>query len=214
MNRDLSDFRVNYDLKKLLETDCPSNPFELFTQWFQDAEQSTDVLEPNAMTLATANKQGIPSARIVLLKSYDNKGFVFFTNYNSKKALELFENPHASLVFLWKALHRQVRIKGSVEKLDRQHSEEYFKSRPRNSQIGAWVSQQSQILKNRDDLETTFEEFANDYEDREIPLPDFWGGFLLRPECIEFWQGRESRLHDRIEYNIQGGSWNLQRLYP
>lgn len=214
MNRDLSDLRINYDLESLEEKDLPDHPMRLFENWFSRAENTDEIMEPNAMTLATADRSGIPSARIVLLKAFREEGFIFYTNYTSKKGRQLNQNNKAALVFLWKVLHRQVRIQGEVFKLEEKESEAYFRSRPRSSQIGAWVSNQSHELDERATLESAYREFEKKYEGREIPLPDFWGGFILKPALIEFWQGRESRLHDRIAYEIEGDSWNRKRLYP
>jgi len=214
MNRDLSDLRINYDLEALTEKDLPQHPMRLFEDWFIRAENTKEIMEPNAMTLATADENGYPSARIVLLKAFRAEGFLFYTNYTSKKGLQLKRNNKAALVFLWKVLHRQVRIEGEVFQLEKEESEAYFKSRPRSSQIGAWVSNQSHALNNRAVLEKAYDTFEKKFKGKEIPLPDFWGGYLLKPHLMEFWQGRESRLHDRIEYKKEGDSWNWMRLYP
>jgi pyridoxamine 5'-phosphate oxidase len=214
MNRDLSDLRINYDLEALTEKDLPDHPMRLFENWFIRAENTEEIMEPNAMTLATADEYGHPSARIVLLKAFREEGFLFYTNYTSKKGRQLRQNKKAALVFLWKVLHRQVRIQGDVFLLAKEESEDYFRSRPRSSQIGAWVSNQSQILNDRATLESAYNEFEKKYQGKEIPLPDFWGGYILKPTLIEFWQGRESRLHERILYEKKQDSWNWKRLYP
>jgi len=197
----------------LTEDNTDKNPFRQFSKWYNLALNS-GFLHPDAMMLATADKMGKPSARIVLLKGFDEKGFIFFTNYESKKGVELAQNPYAALLFYWDKLDKQVRIEGSVEKTSLKESEEYFHSRPRGSQIGALVSPQSKILKSRAELEKKYEETANEYEGTEIPLPENWGGFILKPSCFEFWQNRDNRLHDRIRYVLEGGKWKIERLAP
>ncbi len=214
MNRDLSDLRINYDLGALDEKDLPEHPMRLFENWFIRAENTEEIMEPNAMTLATADENGCPSARIVLLKAFREEGFLFYTNYTSKKGRQLKQNNKAALVFLWKVLHRQVRVEGEVFPLAKEESEAYFKSRPRSSQLGAWVSNQSDALDHREVLEKAYETLEKKFEGKEIPLPEFWGGYILKPRLIEFWQGRESRLHDRIQYEKEGDLWNRMRLYP
>ena len=181
--------------------------------WLDEAI-SSNLIDPNAMILATANKNRIPSARTVLLKGFDEKGFVFFTNYESAKTKELEENSFASLLFLWLELERQVRITGKTEKVSREESEKYFLTRPQESQLGAWASKQSEVIPNRKILENQFEEIKKRFENKEIPLPPFWGGYKVIPERIEFWQGRESRLHDRICYSSEKGKWKIERLLP
>lgn len=188
------------------------NPFKQFAKWFNEVLQS-GIKEPTAMTLATATKEGVPSARAVLLKDYDENGFLFFTNYESRKGKELIENPAAELLFYWMDLQRQVRISGKVEKTDREDSEQYFKTRPLKSRIGAWASKQSEIIPDREYLEKRFSEFEKKFKD-DVPLPSNWGGFRLIPECFEFWQGRESRLHDRICYLKKNEEWEIIRLSP
>ena len=197
----------------LTEDNTDKNPFRQFSKWYNLALNS-GFLHPDAMMLATADKMGKPSARIVLLKGFDEKGFIFFTNYESKKGVELAQNPYAALLFYWDKLDKQVRIEGSVEKTTRSESEEYFKTRPRGSQLGAWASEQSKVIPNRGIIEKKFEELDSKYKDREIPLPDFWGGYRLVPENFEFWYGRENRLHDRIRYVLEGGKWKIERLAP
>ncbi len=200
-------------MKELTENIVDPNPFVQFSHWFNELLKS-DVTEPNAMVLATASADGIPSARTVLLKKFDEEGFVFFTNYESHKAKDLMANPKAQILFLWLELERQVRVSGKVERVSLQESEEYFHSRPTNSQIGAWASKQSSVIPDREYLEEKFKETAERYKDGEIPLPPFWGGFRLIPEEFEFWQGRESRLHDRINYRSKGKIWEIVRLSP
>ena len=189
------------------------NPFEQFSLWYKMASDA-DFMHPDAMTIATADKNGKPSARIVLLKSFDEKGFVFFTNYESRKGNELYVNPFASLVFYWDKIDRQVRIEGSIEKISKQESEEYFHTRPPGSRIGALASPQSKVIKDREYLEEKFNALSKKYEGKEIPLPENWGGYRVKPFYFEFWQSRDNRLHDRISYTKERGSWKLERLAP
>lgn len=213
MSRKISELRINYDKGRLARRELADDPFVQFGRWFAAAREA-DILEPNAMTLATSTPTGVPSARVVLLKGVD-KGFRFFTNYDSDKGEEMLANPHAALVFLWDVLHRQVRVTGWVEKLSRGESADYYHSRPRSSQIGAHVSPQSQIIPNRAFLDKLQAETEAKYEDVEtIPLPDNWGGYILKPRTVEFWQGRESRLHDRFRYTRAGDEWRIERLAP
>ncbi len=212
-NNDIANLRRNYSLKELTENIVDRDPFTQFSLWFNELLKS-DVKEPNAMILATASAQGVPSVRTVLLKKYDESGFVFFTNYESHKASDLTANPNAEILFLWLELERQVRIRGKVEKVSEEESEEYFHSRPTNSQIGAWASRQSSVIPGREFLEEKFRETAEKYKDGIIPLPPFWGGFRLIPDEFEFWQGRESRLHDRISYRLKEDHWEIVRLSP
>lgn len=208
----IADLRQKYEKDVLLETTLASDPFKQFEKWFDQALQAK-VLEPNAMTLATTDAHGHPSARIVLLKGVDAQGFVFFTNYQSRKGQELNNTPYASLLFFWPALERQVRIEGSVEKITATESDTYFNSRPLGSRIGAWVSPQSQPI-TRDELEaraTTFTESLGSTPSR----PPHWGGYRLKPRQVEFWQGRPSRLHDRLVYQLNDdGRWSVHRLAP
>ena len=214
MQSDIAGIRKTYSQKTLSEKDIEPNPTVQFDKWWQEAVAS-DIDEVNAMTLATASVDGIPSARIVLLKGFSEKGFVFFTNYNSYKGRQLMENPKACLVFFWKELERQVRITGIVEKTSEQESDEYFYSRPLASQLGACVSPQSTTIENREWLENRFVEFENQISASTIQRPDHWGGYIIKPVIIEFWQGRHSRLHDRIEYSLQeNGKWKIERLAP
>ena len=214
MDSSIADLRQNYTLAGLSETDVNSEPIAQFNVWFQQALDA-DLLEPNAMTLATATPDGKPSARIVLLKGVDEKGFVFYTNYESQKGVQLITNPYAALVFLWDKLERQVRIEGKVTKLDIEESKEYFHSRPKASQLGAWASDQSQAIPNREVLEQKLASLEAKYKDRTVPLPEHWGGFRVIPSRVEFWQGRPSRLHDRLVYDLQSDrSWQIKRLSP
>jgi pyridoxamine 5'-phosphate oxidase len=205
--------RSEYRLASLAEADAADDPLVQFTRWFDEA-LTAQVREPNAMCLATATPDAYPSARIVLLKGVDARGFVFFTDYRSRKGQELADNPCAALCFFWAELERQVRIAGAVQRVSRVESEEYFHSRPRESQIGAWSSTQSSPLASRDVLEAQLAEQQARFGDGEIPLPDHWGGYRVLPETIEFWQGRPSRLHDRLHYARVAGQWVRQRLSP
>ena len=209
----IADIRKEYKLKLLLEKDVDADPIWQFQQWWNEAMLS-NIEEPNAMTLATCNKNNRPSARIVLLKGLSNDGFVFFTNYESRKANELKENPHASLLFFWKELERQVRIDGTVTKTPEEKSNEYFLSRPSLSKIGAWSSPQSNVIANRDELEKNVAKYQQQFGDGEIPRPPHWGGYIVKPTLIEFWQGRRNRLHDRLQYTLINEKWLIERLAP
>ncbi|MBI4027127.1 MAG: pyridoxamine 5'-phosphate oxidase [Verrucomicrobia bacterium] len=210
----IADLRKEYTRAGLRRRELDPNPFQQFQKWFQQV-LATQLTEPNAMTLATADKEGRPSARIVLLKGVDDRGFVFYTNYESRKGRDLAENPHAALVFYWTELERQVCVTGEVARVAREESEAYFKSRPMLNRVGAWVSKQSQVMSGREALEQGFKMMVETYRDREIPLPPNWGGFRLSPQTIEFWQGRPSRLHDRFRYSRQAdNAWRIERLWP
>jgi pyridoxamine 5'-phosphate oxidase len=210
----IADIRKEYRLETLDESQVSSDPIEQFGYWWDEALKS-EIDEVNAMTLATANADAVPAARIVLLKGYDRKGFVFFTNYESNKAADLEMNPRASLVFFWKELERQVRISGSVEKVSEEESDHYFSSRPKGSRIGAWASPQSSVISSREIIEEKVAALEQSFEGKEIPRPLHWGGYRVKPVKIEFWQGRSSRLHDRIQYTLQhDGSWKIARLAP
>lgn len=213
MTTSIADLRKDYTLRSLTETDIDPDPFQQFRTWFEQAVQA-ELPEPNAMTLATASPDGIPAARIVLLKAVDDRGFTFFTNYNSDKGQQLIENPNAALVFLWTELERQVRIVGRVEKVSDEESDGYFYSRPHGSRLGAWASEQSQVIPGREVLEQRLEELKHQYEGKEVPRPPHWGGFRVIPNEIEFWQGRSSRLHDRLRYRWNGEQWVIDRLSP
>jgi len=196
------------------ETTLDHDPIKLFRNWF-DAAQASGSRLPESMTLATASKDGRPSARVVLLKQVDEAGFVFYTNYRSAKARELEQNPQAALVFYWVGLDRQVRVEGLVERVSAAESDKYFKTRPRESQLGALASPQSEVIKGREVLEANLRELEEDYRDREVERPTYWGGYRLKPERIEFWENRPGRLHDRIVYDLQAdGSWTIKRLAP
>ncbi len=197
----------------LTELTAGPDPVALFADWFASAKQAGLML-PEAMTVATASREGSPSARMMLLKAFGADGFVFYTNYESRKASELEENPRAALVLHWPTLQRQVRVEGRVERLSPEDSTAYFDSRPRGSRIGAWASKQSSPLENREDLERRFKESEQQFADGRIPLPPYWGGFRVIPEFIEFWQGRINRLHDRLRYSRTSHGWTVQRLYP
>jgi pyridoxamine 5'-phosphate oxidase len=206
--------RSEYDGGKLERADLKASPFDQFAVWFEQACQSK-IIEPNAMSLATAGADGRPLVRTVLLKSYDARGFVFFTNLESRKARQIKENPNASLLFPWLALQRQVIINGPVEKVSTAETLAYFVTRPRGSQIGAWISQQSSVVTSRQLLETKWAEMQRKFADGEVPLPSWWGGYRVVPRDIEFWQGRVNRLHDRFVYALQeNGTWTIERLAP
>jgi len=210
---DISDMRRDFESEGLDRDALDDNPVQQFQLWFEDARKA-GLLEPNAMSLATTGTDGMPDLRTVLLKYFDEQGFVFYTNYGSRKAREMEENPQAALLFPWISLNRQVRIQGAVERVSKAESLRYFASRPRGSQIGAWVSQQSQVITSRGLLEQKVAEIKQKFGDGEVPLPGFWGGYRVVPQRIEFWQGRPSRLHDRFEYVKEGDAWHVQRLQP
>lgn len=209
----LSEQRKEYSLAGLTERDLARDPFRQFDKWFQEAE-AAKIVEPNAMTLATTSREGRPSARTVLLKGVDGRGFVFFSNYESRKGRELEANPHATLLFPWLALERQVIVEGAVTRVPREESEAYFHSRPRASQLGAWVSQQSSIIAGRAVLEQSMKALEQKHAGQEVPVPPHWGGWRLAPETVEFWQGRRSRLHDRLRYRRVKDGWTIERLAP
>lgn len=214
MDKTIADLRKDYTLQDFTEIEADPNPFIQFKRWFAQA-LAAQLLEPNAMTIATATPDGKPSARMVLLKDFDERGFVFFTNYSSRKGQELAENPQAALVFWWVELERQVRIAGRVEKISENESDQYFYSRPENSRLGAWASNQSEVIESREVLEQRLQEFQSQYANQEIPRPKHWGGLRIIPTEIEFWQGRPSRLHDRLLYSyLDNGSWKIERLSP
>lgn len=210
----LQNLRRDYSSRDLSEHEVLPNPIDQFKLWFKEALEA-EVWEPNAMTLATANIDFKPSARVVLLKGVEEKGFVFYTNYNSRKGKELTWNPYACLVFMWHELERQVRISGRVEKVSREESIQYFKSRPEGSRIGAWVSAQSEVIETREQLEKKYDELSKKWSGRDIDCPEYWGGYIVIPYEIEFWQGRPNRLHDRILYSLENGNeWHKKRLSP
>ena len=210
----IADIRKEYKLQTLSEKDVVKDPFGQFDKWWQEAIRA-GIDEPNAMTLATASADGMPDARIVLLKGFNTQGFTFFTNYNSTKGMQLLENPRASLVFFWKELERQVRISALVSLATEKVSDEYFNSRPEGSRIGAWASPQSEAIESREWLEENEKKYQEEWAGRTISRPAHWGGYLLKPVKMEFWQGRPSRLHDRLLYTLQqNGSWKIERLAP
>jgi pyridoxamine 5'-phosphate oxidase len=210
---DLSDFRKEYSNSGLRREDLHADPIEQFSRWFAQAVELR-VHEPNAMTLATVDATGMPWQRTVLLKQFDARGFIFFTNYGSRKGHQLAGNPKASLLFPWITLERQVIIQGTVEKSTAAESLEYFHARPRESQIGAWVSEQSQVIPDREFLKARLAEIEEKYAGQEVPLPPFWGGYRLVPATVEFWQGGPARLHDRFFYQRDAGGWSVDRLSP
>ena len=206
--------RKEYTRAGLKKSDTKPNPIEQFRRWFDEA-LAADLHEPNAMTLATATPGGRPSARTVLLKGFDERGLVFYTNYEGRKSSELEANPHCALVFYWGELERQVRVEGLVRRVPAEESDAYFAGRPRGSQLGTWASRQSQPIRDRDTLEKRLRELEAEYKGRQVPRPPFWGGYRVEPETIEFWQGRENRLHDRLRYRrSEGGGWRRERLQP
>jgi pyridoxamine 5'-phosphate oxidase len=209
----IADIRREYARARLDETHVSADPVAEFDRWFSQAQEAK-VLEPNAMALATSTPDGSPSVRMVLLKDFDQQGFVFFTDYRSRKGLELENNPRAALAFYWSELERQVRITGTVERTSARESEEYFRTRPRGSRLGAWVSHQSRVIPSRAPLESGLREVKARFSTEDVPLPPHWGGYRLRPEEVEFWQGREDRLHDRIRYVREGEGWRVERLSP
>jgi pyridoxamine 5'-phosphate oxidase len=225
MSNAIADIRKDYKLASLEEADVASNPIDQFTRWWNEAVAS-QIDEVNAMTLATVNAAGVPAARIVLLKGYNPEGFIFFTNYESDKGKNLAQNPNAALVFFWKELERQIRIEGTVQKVSAEESDRYFNSRPASSRIGAWASPQSAVIENRLVIEQNVERYTSIFANDSIERPGHWGGYIVKPTSIEFWQGRSSRLHDRIRYKLEtsdynaatdtrtDANWKIERLAP
>ena len=209
----LNDMRKQYNIAELNRSDLLESPTDMFRDWFGKVE-NLDNIEVNAMTLSTSSKIGEPSSRIVLLKSYDENGFVFYTNYNSEKGKQIEQNPYGSLTFHWNQLERQIRIRGKIRKISRAQSEKYFNSRPRLSQVSVLASKQSDVLRNRMELEERFIEIEKKYEGKKIPCPDYWGGYCLEHRKVEFWQGRRDRMHDRFAYTKHGTTWQTERLSP
>lgn len=214
MNRDLHDYRKSYEKGELLLENAALNPFDLFKIWFKEVEDAGGVVEPNAMTVATLGADGFPKARIVLLKEYDEKGFVFYTNYTSEKGQSIAQHPQVGVSFFWPNLERQVIIKGTIAKVPAARSDAYFNARPKDSQLGALVSNQSSVIADRSVLEENMISLQAKYKDKKIIRPDHWGGYLVTPVTIEFWQGRPSRLHDRIRYRVENNKWIKERLAP
>ncbi|MAC46499.1 pyridoxamine 5'-phosphate oxidase [Oceanospirillum beijerinckii] len=213
MNQDISSLRRVFDQQALHESELAKNPFDQFHNWFEEAV-ANEPFDPNAMTLSTISPENRPASRIVLLKGIDSRGFIFYTNYQSEKGMQLAGNPHASVVFWWGEKQRQVRIDGVVERISPQQSDDYYVSRPRDSQLGAWVSKQSTAIPNREWLSNRCDELTAQYEGKDIPRPPHWGGYRIVPDLFEFWQGQPSRLHDRFRYTIEANGWNIQRLCP
>ncbi|TXD54473.1 MULTISPECIES: pyridoxamine 5'-phosphate oxidase [unclassified Polaribacter] len=215
MPKDLSDYRKSYEKQELLESNCPENPMELFQTWFISADESDTVVETNAMTIATIGTDGFPKSRVVLLKKYTSEGFIFYSNYNSEKGKSIETNKHICLSFFWPAVEQQIIIKGNAEKLAKKLSDGYFDSRPDGSKLGAWASDQSAVVTSREELDENLKTFEKKFEGEEISRPKHWGGYLIKPISIEFWQGRPNRMHDRIRYSLQKDfSWKLERLSP
>jgi len=210
---DVSAIRKDYRLQSLDESQAAADPFGQFKTWFEEAV-SAKVQEVNAMVLSTVSKDGRPSGRVVLLKDFNNNGFSFFTNYKSPKGADLAQNPFASLTFFWPELERQIRIEGVATKLTDEESKKYFDSRPWESKVGAWASNQSEIILNRTELENKFQNFSTKFKNTDVPKPEAWGGYRLKPDYFEFWQGRSGRLHDRLSYLIENESWKIARLSP
>ncbi|QHI36003.1 Pyridoxine/pyridoxamine 5'-phosphate oxidase [Kordia antarctica] len=215
MKQDLSDYRKSYEKSELLEENCLENPIEMFQKWFYEVEKSEMVAEVNAMTISTLGFDGFPKSRVVLLKKYTFEGFIFYSNYTSEKGLAIAENPNVCISFFWPAMERQIIIKGKVEKIAENLSDGYFESRPRGSQLGALVSNQSSVIPSRAFIEQKLKKLENEYEGKEILRPENWGGYIVKPQEIEFWQGRANRLHDRMRYQLQTDySWKIERLAP
>jgi pyridoxamine 5'-phosphate oxidase len=205
---------MDHEVKGLDESALAEDPIAQFQEWYAEAE-AAGITEPNAMALATVAADGTPSARMVLLRGADERGFVFYTNHGSRKAMELAGNPRAALVFYWEPLHRQVRVEGRVERVSEREARDYFATRPRGSQIAAWASRQSSALASREELEAEFQRMEREFAGSDVPLPPFWGGFRIAPVIVELWQGRANRLHDRVRYERDGGgSWRKSRLAP
>lgn len=215
MQKDLSDYRKSYEKSELTEASIKENPMEQFQKWFHEVEATDGVEEPNAMTVSTIGLDGFPKSRVVLMKRFTFEGFIFYTNYQSEKGRAIAANPSVCLSFFWPNLERQVIIKGKAEKIAENLSDGYFESRPKGSQLGAVVSDQSEVVPSREHLEGKLKELEQEYEGKEVPRPEYWGGFLVRPISIEFWQGRPNRLHDRIRYTLQEDfDWKIERLAP
>ena len=215
MSKDLSNYRKSYEKQELLESNCPENPMDLFKTWFRNADDSKTVEETNAMSISTIGKDGFPKNRIVLLKKFTSEGFIFYTNYSSEKGLAIAENNNICLSFFWPGLEQQIIIKGKAEKQIENLSDGYFESRPDGSKLGAWASNQSTVVSSRETLEESLASYTTAFHGKEITRPKHWGGYLVKPLSIEFWQGRPNRLHDRIRYLLEDDfSWKIERLAP
>ncbi len=214
MNKNLADYRRVYSKGRLLESEIPNEPMELFRDWFEDMEKIKNTIEVNAMTFSTIGLNGFPRSRVLLLKEFNDTGFVFYTNYQSEKGKALEVNPNVCLSFFWNETERQVIIQGIAEKFSEESAIEYFNTRPRGSQLGAWASNQSREIASREVLEKCLRELETEYKDKEIPKPPYWGGYLVRPVNFEFWQGRPNRLHDRLLFEKDKNNWNIKRLAP
>ncbi len=215
MQKDLGDYRKSYEKSALLEGSISDNPMELFQKWFYETEASDGVDEPNAMTVSTIGLDGYPKSRVVLLKKFTHEGFIFYTNYHSEKGRAIAANPNVCVSFFWPNMERQIIIKGKAEKIAENLSDGYFESRPEGSKLGALVSEQSSVIPSREALENTLKKLENEYENKEILRPDYWGGYIVKPQSIEFWQGRPNRLHDRIRYSLVDNlDWKMERLAP
>lgn len=214
MQKDLGGYRKSYEKSALIEDEISDNPMELFQKWFHELEASDSVDEPNAMTVSTIGLDGFPKNRVVLLKKYTHEGFIFYTNYKSEKGKAITENPNVCISFFWPILERQIIIKGKAEKIAENLSDGYFESRPEGSKLGAVVSDQSEVISSRAVLEQKLKTLEKEYEDKEIERPNWWGGYIIKPLSIEFWQGRPNRLHDRIRYTLVDIDWKIERLAP
>jgi pyridoxamine 5'-phosphate oxidase len=215
MEKDLSNYRKSYQKSELLESMIPEDPMELFQQWFHEIEESNSNEESNAMTIATNGNDGFPKSRVVLMKKFTLEGFIFYTNYNSEKGKAIAEDPNICLSFFWHTLERQIIIKGIAEKISENISDGYFESRPDGSKLGAWASDQSEVVDSREILDKRLKTFEEKYNKKEIPRPEHWGGYLVKPVSIEFWQGRPNRMHDRIRYTLEEKiDWKIERLAP
>lgn len=213
--KDLSNYRKSYEKSELLETNIPEDPINLFNRWFHETEDFSNIEEVNAMTVSTIGLDGFPKSRVVLLKKFNEEGFIFYTNYNSEKGKAILNNPNVCLSFFWHSMERQIIIKGVTEKTSATISDNYFASRPDGSKLGAIVSLQSEVIPSRDFLDNKLKELEKQFEGKEIPRPENWGGFLVRPIEVEFWQGRANRLHDRIRYKLEDDyNWKIDRLSP
>ena len=215
MEKDLSHYRKSYEKNPLIREDLPGNPMELFQKWFHEADDFEGLEEANAMSISTIGEDGFPKTRIVLLKKFTWEGFIFYTNYNSEKGKAIAANPNVCLNLFWHGLERQIIIKGKAEKIATNLSDGYFESRPDGSKLGAWASEQSQEVDSREALDAQLKEFEDKFKDKEIPRPDHWGGYMIKPVSMEFWQGRPNRMHDRILYSLQEDfDWHISRLQP